>query len=392
MNKRQSFVKSIQELINSDENIKKAGQIFHELATGKVYIYGAGNAGAMTLNLLQKGNIHVEGFFDRHGGSDTFYCGKPVYKADEHNLHQKSDGEALIIIAFMCGCSELEDIERHLSCCGWESIYYFQTIRYFFDIYDYLSCGNQDGCLDGNVKESEKYKKILEVAALLEDSESFLVYQAFLKAVISGNPAYFSLPSEKPQYFVDDIPLQKGYSRFIDCGAFDGDTAYALKKYIGVADALALFEPDPDNFNRLCSNLRSDRASKEQILFPCGVWKSSQILKFKSGIETSSGISEDGDTFTQCVSIDNVIPDFAPTFIKMDIEGAECEALYGAAETIKRHTPDMAISVYHSLEHLWEIPLLIKSISPGYVFYMRSHGLYGMETILYAVNQAANEL
>ncbi len=390
MNKRQSFVKSIENLINSDKNIQKAEQIFHELAMGKVYIYGAGNAGAMTFNLLKNGNIHVEGFFDRHGGSDAFYCGKPVYKADEHNLHQKSEGGALIIIAFMCGCSELEDTERYLSRCGWKSIYYFQTIRYFLDIYDYLSCGSQ--ALGQSATESEKYKKILEVASLLEDSESFLVYQAFLKAVIGGNPAYFSLPSEKPQYFADDIPLQKGYSRFIDCGAFDGDTAYALKKYSGTADALALFEPDPGNFNRLCSNLKSNRVSKEQVLFPCGVWKSSQILKFKSGIETSSGICEDGDAFTQCVSIDDVIPDFSPTFIKMDIEGAECEALYGAAETIRKHTPDMAISVYHSLEHLWEIPLLIKSISPGYVFYMRSHGLYGMETILYAVNQTADEL
>ena len=69
----------------------------------------------------------------------------------------------------------------------------------------------------------------------------------------------------------------------------------------------------------------------------------------------------------------------------MDIEGAEIEAIKGARNTISKHKPDLAISVYHKIEHLWEIPLLIKSLKSNYKFYLRSHEHFNQETVLYAV-------
>ncbi|GBF33440.1 methyltransferase FkbM family [Desulfocucumis palustris] len=366
-------------MISSPENIKKAEDILQGLGPGKIYIYGAGNAGAMTFKLLQDAGIEVQAFFDRRAETGGYYCGRPVYKAAEADLSGKSRKESVIIIAFICDCLELADVRQRLLELGWEKIYYFH------DIYNCLVCGK------GGHQEDRKdfincaLEKVIKVAELMEDDESYEVFENFFKAIISGNPAYFSLPSEKPQYFVDDVPFNKGYARFIDCGAFDGDTALALKRYRGEAEALVLFEPDSENFKSLCANLKNNRIAKEQVLFPCGVWRNSEMLRFRSGIKSSSGISENGDTFIQCIAIDDAIADFAPTFVKMDIEGAEYEALAGAEQTIRRYMPDLAISVYHRIEHLWQVPLLIESIAPGYKFYLRCHGLHGMETILYAV-------
>jgi hypothetical protein len=72
-----------------------------------------------------------------------------------------------------------------------------------------------------------------------------------------------------------------------------------------------------------------------------------------------------------------------PTFIKMDIEGAEPRALAGACETIRKHAPFLAICVYHELEHLWQIPLAIKAIREDYQIFLRRHAADHWETVCY---------
>ena len=75
-----------------------------------------------------------------------------------------------------------------------------------------------------------------------------------------------------------------------------------------------------------------------------------------------------------------------PTFIKMDIEGAELEALEGARKIIERDKPKLAISCYHGMpnKHLWEIPYWIKTNFPDYRLHIRQHAGFN-ETVCYAV-------
>jgi hypothetical protein len=138
---------------------------------------------------------------------------------------------------------------------------------------------------------------------------------------------------------------------------------------------------------RLSAKLKKQRIASEQILLPCGVWGKTEMLRFNSGIQSTCGISESGDTYIQGVAIDDSIRDFHPTFVKMDVEGAEYEALIGAKSTLIECVPDLAISVYHRIDHMWEIPLLVKSMVPDYAFYLRCHGQHGVETIMYAVQR-----
>jgi hypothetical protein len=75
------------------------------------------------------------------------------------------------------------------------------------------------------------------------------------------------------------------------------------------------------------------------------------------------------------------------TFIKMDIEGAELNALKGAEKTILRDKPKLAICIYHSNEDMVRIAEYIYSIMPEYNFYVRHHYTcpYLFETVLYAL-------
>ena len=62
------------------------------------------------------------------------------------------------------------------------------------------------------------------------------------------------------------------------------------------------------------------------------------------------------------------------TLIKMDIVGAEVEALKGAIKTIQKYHPKLTICIYHKGSHLFEVPQLIKSKNEGYKLYIKHQG------------------
>ena len=74
--------------------------------------------------------------------------------------------------------------------------------------------------------------------------------------------------------------------------------------------------------------------------------------------------------------------DIQPSFIKMDIEGSEINALKGAKNTILKYKPRLAICIYHSIDHRWEIPLLLKEWLPNYKFYVKKSHPFA-ETVLF---------
>ncbi|ADQ06813.1 methyltransferase FkbM family [Caldicellulosiruptor hydrothermalis 108] len=365
-----SFQTKIENLIMSYENAEQFDKFFNEIASSDIFIYGAGNAGRMTYELLQKLNLDIVGFMDRRASDLKAYIGKPVFPVDTKEINKE---KAFVIIGFLCNEEELKKIKEYLFALKFKKFCYYYEMCIFYNILD----------LGKDVLKHHK-DKIIEAASYLEDIRSQEIFFNFLEGTFSINIEKLPKPDKSIQYFVEDIDHKKGYSRFIDCGAYDGDTAYMLNKMVGQVEKIALFEPEPDHFKRLVSKLKKDPVAKEHILFPCGVWSSTTMLKFLSGKGMGSQISQDGDIYVQCVALDDVLMDFAPTFIKMDVEGAEYEALIGAENIIKKYSPDLAMCVYHKIEHIWEIPCLIKKINPDYKLYLRAHGLYGVDTVLYA--------
>jgi len=81
--------------------------------------------------------------------------------------------------------------------------------------------------------------------------------------------------------------------------------------------------------------------------------------------------------------LDDALPIFRPTVIKMDIEGAEYAAMMGGRRMIEQHRPGLAISVYHQAEHLWTIPLLAQDWLKGGRHYLRMHAHNAFELIYY---------
>lgn len=120
------------------------------------------------------------------------------------------------------------------------------------------------------------------------------------------------------------------------------------------------------------------------ITFPMAVGDSVGFIGFDS-MGSASKISSNKKQIVPMVSLDEIINGYNPTYIKMDIEGAEKKAIEGARKTIEIAKPYLAISIYHHPEDLWEIPLFIKENFPFYNLFIRIHGHFGMETVLYCV-------
>lgn len=118
-------------------------------------------------------------------------------------------------------------------------------------------------------------------------------------------------------------------------------------------------------------------------IYNYGVYDNNSKLYFSSN-SSSTKISNDGDIEVDVIKLDDFFKAHeAPTFIKMDIEGAELAALKGCAETISRYKPKLAICVYHKPEDIFEIPEYILSLNPDYKMYLRHYTNLVNETVLY---------
>ena len=114
------------------------------------------------------------------------------------------------------------------------------------------------------------------------------------------------------------------------------------------------------------------------------MWKEKAELGFSQNGDAGSKITDGAGTKISVDSIDDICAGDTVTFIKMDIEGSELNALQGAINTIRRDRPRLAICIYHSLEDLYEIPLWIKETVPEYRIYIRHHSDNEAETVVYA--------
>jgi FkbM family methyltransferase len=164
-----------------------------------------------------------------------------------------------------------------------------------------------------------------------------------------------STPEYDNQYFPSDVPFKKGYSKFIDCGAYDGDTIEKLYYEKGKIDTIVAFEPSYPKYNSLIQKIKDsdEKYANNLFTYPCGVYSELKQLMFIGELWEGGRIYEDGESLIQCLPLDYALGNFSPTFIKMDIEGAEYEALLGAKMTIHKFKPDLAICVYHFLSDLY---------------------------------------
>lgn len=200
---------------------------------------------------------------------------------------------------------------------------------------------------------------------------------------------YDALPTASPadQYIVDNVIPAHDDLVFVDGGAFDGDTLRRiLDSRFGNFRHYFAFEPDPDNFIRLENCWRSlpEHVRQRVELRREALFSAEGTTRFDAAAATRAMIAADGGVEVATAALDRLLDGKRQNFIKLDLEGAELDALEGGKHHIATASPDLAVCIYHRPEDLWHLPLWIARTNPSYSFHLRTHDEAGLEIVCYA--------
>lgn len=186
-------------------------------------------------------------------------------------------------------------------------------------------------------------------------------------------------------YFDLSIWKARKHEIFVDAGCYNLYTSKQFSNWCPSYDKIYAFEPDEGNC-QLCNENIEKYGLHNVDIINAGLWNENKVLRFNHSGDKGAGsyISQEGIDSINAVKLDDVLQGKKCTFLKMDIEGSELNALKGAAETIKKWKPRLAICIYHKPEDIIEIPLYVKKLVPEYKLKMRQYSTYFYDTVMYA--------
>jgi FkbM family methyltransferase len=347
-------------------------------------LFGAGGLGRKTLHGLRQAGLEPLAFADNNPALwDREIEGVKVHPPAE--AARRFGGRAAFVVTIWRagGGHRFERTQAQLAALGCPTavpaaLLFWKFPRLFLDYY----------CLGRPHAVVEQREEVRRAFGALSDDCSREVFVAQVRWRLQLD--FAGLPAADPatQYFPPDLFMPGADDVFVDCGAFDGDTIDAFVQRRGSAfDRIIALEPDRGSFKKLRERVRQyPPAIRHRIvLHQLGVAEVSGPQRFDAEGTLSSAVNPAGQTQIECVALDDLLRDIRPTFLKMDIEGAEPAALRGARRIIRDTAPILAISAYHAPDHLWRIPRLIKSLRADYQLFLRPHNEECWDTVCYAV-------
>ncbi len=346
----------------------------------EVYIYGTGLAAQMGCRALERLSVNCIGFID----ADEEKWGHTLCGREIKGLNQTLPEQQILIMA-----NPKYEIHERLNRAGYHKWMYVdaEILREYTQV-----GGGYFNLLDEILKKNSR--KIRHVYNMLADERSRVTFEYVFMHRMNHRLELISKIYEKNQYFGNDL-IPKAEGSIVDCGAYTGDT---LERFLNQRGSCSnyqyyAFEAEKKNYDTLLNRSR-DILNVE--VYNMAVWDKQGNLSFEGDentVKTGGRVTENSNDASNinADSLDNVIGDKEVNLITMDIEGAEIRALKGAERIIKNWHPCLAVSAYHKVEHLWEIPLLIKEMNDDdYQIYFRHHRWNIADTVCYAIPKKGN--
>lgn len=375
-----SASQELEELLN--ENLadckEREKTTFDKLTNGNLnlVLFGAGGLGRKLLASLRQAGIEPLGFIDNKRGGESIDGLRVFTPVQGAALWGKS---AIFVVSIWAAWADSmrEQVEslHKLGCV---------TVTSFIPLlwrYPHLLPHVQVDLPSHVLEQQDEVRACFELWA---DDTSRQEFVAQIRWRLTGDFARLGPPLPNQYWQRDLIPVRTDII-FADAGAYNGDTLSEFIDFVDSRfDAAYLFEPDAANIEAIERRVHAmpENIRSRVTVFPYAVADRQFDVSFQGGLGPSSAPGSGSHT-VHCVDLDMTLP-LPPDIIKYDIEGFELLGIEGSRQIIRRNAPILMVCAYHLQSHLWEIPLLIHSIHPGYLFHLRPHGQI-WETVCYAV-------
>ena len=331
-----------------------------------IFIYGMGDGAEKILRVFDENFIPVAGFF----ASDEFVRG---HSFKGHLVHTLSQIEALIddfivVLAFGAGYPSLYD---RIKSIAKRHILLAPDVPVVGEgLFTYSYC-------------TENAEKIQAVYDMLADDVSKQTFADVINFRISGKTEYLDRCTVARSDIFRDIIRPADNEIYIDMGAYNGDTVTEFANISENYTHIYAVEPDTRNFRKLTKNTEG---MHDITLINAAAYNCDTEIEFDDLSGRNSRIDQNGKKSSKMVAAvrGDTLTENA-TLIKMDVEGAERQAIEGCKVSL-RNGAKLICALYHRTDDLFELPLAVHSINPELKLYIR-HTLYipAWETNLYAV-------
>ena len=310
-----------------------------------IVLYGTGNAAEKIIAELNKRNITIAGIFASDGFVRTrSFSGFPVLS------YQDAKDKFGNMIVLLCFGSHLPDVIENIKRIASEQELYAP---------DLPIAG------EGLFEYSPELEDIKEILA---DDKSREVLEEVVAYKLDGKIDHL-LKCETDDNENWGILGLNSNEVYLDLGAYNGDT---VRQFLGLTGMkykeIIAVEPEARNFRKLSENTADLKNIK---LVNKAIGHVQTEVMFTKSTGRGGAVGKGKQYSVEMDTVDNILLGKPVSYIKMDLEGYEQQALLGAEETIKRYKPKMLISAYHRNNDLWIIPKLVLKYNPEYKVYLR---------------------
>ena len=315
-----------------------------------IVLYGMGNGADKVLDELEKRHIKAAGVM----ASDDF-CRYQEYRG--FTVQKQSDFERQFddFMIALCFGSSLPDVTAHIRRVAEQHKLLIPNIP----------VAGKNLMTDAFIAAHRQ--EIEQAYSLLADEPSRRVFKGALDFYYTGELKYLDqIESDKDEVFRKILRLKD--ERYLDLGAYRGDTVDEFLRYTDGYESITAVEPNPKNFQKLCehiADLEYATALHAGIADRVGTMTISKKAGRMPVLGDTNGVE------IPVTTVDAI--DCTPTYIKIDIEGMEHQMLSGAARTLRAMKPKLNLAAYHRTEDFFSLILRLHEINPDYRIYLRKH-------------------
>lgn len=323
-----------------------------------IILYGTGNGADKVIDACEKYGIKIAGVF----ASDGFVRNR-VFRDMQVMSHAdicKEYGNDIIVMPAF-GTTLPNVMEMFYKLNDMHEMIIPEVPLYGGGIFDtaYLE-GNRD--------------RLETVYELLTDDYSKQLYKDTVLFRLTGELKHLER-CEDVRITLKNIPGAENITCALDGGAFKGDSAQDMLCSFANIEKIIACEPDPKTFKKLFDFAIME--VNKGVIVPVnsalsdtiGVSECVSSGSRGSGIEGRNKRAKIVEIKTD--TVDNICQNEKLDYLKLDVEGFESEALSGAAETIKRDRPTIAVSLYHRTGDIINLPLMVRNLLGECDMYIR---------------------